>query len=242
MIIHYYSLCWNEELILPQTLDYYKEFCDEITIFDNESTDKTADIVKTYKVNLESYCTQNEFRDDIHLEIKNNCWKQSRGKADWVIVADIDEILYHDDLIGKLKELKEKGYTIIKPHGFDMVTEVFPKKLLDVRYGMPDNSHLRKCICFDPNAIEEMNFKPGCHKAKPKGKVKYYKKDDMKLLHYKYLGLDYLFYKMEAYRDRLSAINIENRWGKHYLYDRDWHEANYLKRWNNAIIVDKKSK
>lgn len=237
MKIHYFALCWNEERILPHTLEYYSKFCDRITIFDNESTDRSVEIIKSYGGNVETYSSNNEIRDDIYLDIKNNCWKDSIGEADWVIVGDIDELLFHPNLIKKLSELKEEGYTIIKPHGFDMVTETFPKNLLDIRYGMPDNDHLGKCICFNPNAIEEINYKPGCHKLKPKGRVKYYKKSDMKLFHYKYLGLEYLFYKMELYKQRLSAVNLENKWGKHYLFDEDKHEADYLKRWNKAVKV-----
>lgn len=237
--IHYYALCWNEEKILPLTLDYYSKICSKIVIYDNESTDNSAAIIRSYGGIVETYRSNNEIRNDIYIEIKNNCWKQSRGEADWVIVGDIDELLYCPDLPNKLYEIGNLGYSIVRPFGFDMVTENFPKNLMDVKYGMPDNRHLSKCICFNPNKLEEMNFKPGAHKCKPKGKIKIYNKDDIMLLHYKYLGLDYLLLKMNTYRERSSQINKDNKWGKHYENDNNGFEQQYLKRWNNAVKVPK---
>lgn len=44
MIIHAHILAWNEEKILPFTLDYYSSFCEKIFIHDNMSTDSSDDI------------------------------------------------------------------------------------------------------------------------------------------------------------------------------------------------------
>ena len=37
MKIHSHILAWNEEKILPYTLDYYSTFCEKIFIYDNMS-------------------------------------------------------------------------------------------------------------------------------------------------------------------------------------------------------------
>lgn len=219
--VHYYSLCWNEEKLLPFILDYYSCFCDKLVIIDNESDDNSHAIINSFpNTEIRSYPSNNEIRDDIYLQIKNNIWKESRGKADWIIVCDTDEVIYHPDLKKKLDELKDKGITIIKPHGFDMCSEEFPKnQIFEIKNGVKDNRHLRKCIIFNPDMIEEINFKAGCHKSKPKGKLIYYKKSDIKLLHYKNLSIDYLLHRYSLLRKRLSSYNIENKLGKHYLDD-----------------------
>jgi hypothetical protein len=221
-VIHYYSLCWNEEKILPFTLGYYSRFCEKLVIMDNESDDSSPSIIKSYNnTEIRTYHSNSEIRDDIYLEIKNNIWKESRGKADWVIMCDTDEFLYHPNLPEKLDELKQKGVSIVRPYGFDMFSATFPEKnIFEVKNGIKENRHLRKCIIFNPNLIDEINFKAGCHKCKPEGKVKFYKKSDIKLLHYKSLSLEYLLTRYDLMSQRLSNYNIENRLGKHYLQEK----------------------
>lgn len=220
-IIHYYSLCWNEEKILPFVMDYYSSFCTKLLIIDNESDDHSVSIIESYQnAQVRSYSSKQEIRDDLYLEIKNNVWKESRGKADWVIVCDTDEILYHPNLKEELEKISTEGYTIIKPFGFDMYSKSFPNKsLLEIRNGIDDFRHLSKCIIFDPNLIEEINFKAGCHKCYPKGKVKIYSNPNFKLLHYKNLNLDFLLLRNRRFKERLSRFNIDNKLGKHYLFD-----------------------
>ncbi|MBW8332385.1 MAG: glycosyltransferase family 2 protein [Prolixibacteraceae bacterium] len=238
-IIHYYSVCWNEEKILPFVLDYYSKFCDKMVVMDNESDDNSPAIINSYpNVELRSYSSNGEFRDDINLEIKNNLWKESRGKADWVIVCDTDEILYHSQLIAKLDELKSIGISIIRPHGFDMYAESYPQKsLLEITNGIKDNRLLGKCIIFNPNLIEEMNYRTGCHKCYPTGHVRFYKKDDIKLLHYKCMELEFLIERFDILRKRLSNYNIVNKFGKHYLIEKELIRKNYLINLSNATNV-----
>ena len=238
-VIHYYSLCWNEEKILPFVMNYYSAFCEKMIITDNESDDNSLSIISSYPTaTVRTFSSNGEIRDDMYLEIKNNVWKESRGKADWVIICDTDEILYHPNLLEKLDELKQKGYSIIKPYGFDMYSDVFPQKnLLEIKNGVKDFRHLRKCIIFNPNMIDEINFKAGCHKCYPKGRVKYYSSTDFKLLHYKNLGLDYLIGRYELLRKRLSWFNIEHKLGKHYLFDNEYIKSRFQENKMKAINV-----
>lgn len=238
-IVHYYSVCWNEEKILTFVLDYYSKFCDKMVVMDNESDDQSLAIINSFPdVELRSYSSNGEFRDDINLAIKNNIWKESRGKADWVIVCDTDEILYHPELPKKLDELKDKGISIIKPQGFNMMAESFPEKsLLEITTGIKDSKNMSKCIIFNPNLIEEINFKTGCHKCFPTGQVKYYRKDDMKMLHYKCLDLDFLIERFEILRNRLSSYNLENNYGRHYLAEKELIRKKYFINLSNSTDI-----
>ena len=60
MKIHAHILAWNEEKILPFTLDYYSNICNKIFIYDNMSTDGSDDIYKKYpKVELIKWDSNN---------------------------------------------------------------------------------------------------------------------------------------------------------------------------------------
>lgn len=221
-IVHYYAICWNEEKMLPFMFQYYDQFVDRYTIYDNYSDDRSEDIIRSKK-NAEIKKFRTEGIDDIaYIKIKNNCWKRSRGKADYVIVCDIDEFIYHKDIHHALSMLKDNKYSIVKPFGYNMFSHDYPayidKQLITdkvrrgVRIPMFD-----KCILFDPHSIVEINYRPGAHECYPWGRVKTYRGEEIKLLHYKNIGLEALLERNRSYVTRLSKENIENNYGTEYL-------------------------
>lgn len=221
-IVHYYAVCWNEEKMLPFMFDYYSRFTDHFTIYDNYSTDKSEAIVNDYtNARIIKFQTDG-FNDNAHNDIKNNCWKRSRGKADYVIVCDTDEFIYHTDIHQALILLKNNKYSIVKPFGYNMYSTDYPvydshqlltdKVKRGIRVPMFD-----KCILFNPHAIVEINYKPGAHECYPWGRVKTYRGEDIKLLHYKNIGLEALLERNRSYVSRLSKENIENNYGAEYL-------------------------
>ena len=129
MIIHAHILAFNEEKILPFTLDYYSSFCKKIFIYDNMSTDSSDEIYGQYpKVIVKKWNSNNEINELNYIEIKNTAYKISRNdKADWVIVCDCDEFLYHPTLLEKLESYKRLGVTVPLVNGHDMVSEKFPE-------------------------------------------------------------------------------------------------------------------
>lgn len=232
-IVHAYFLCYNEEYILPHLLRYYSEFCEKIYILDNKSTDKSVDIIKSFKnTEIIEWDSNDEVRDDLYLEIKNNIWKQSRGKCDFVIVGDADEFLYNENMISFLKSSKNMGYTLFKPEGYHMIgdEDLILKEndnLLDkVKYGIIGSSN-DKLMLFNPNKIKEINYMFGCHQANPTGDVKIYNFNDLKMLHYKYLGLSDFIPKQILRGERLSEFNKTRGLGMYYLYDENTHKEEY---------------
>lgn len=221
MVVHLYTLCWNEATLLPYFLGHYDRFVDRIVIFDNGSTDDSVQLIERHpKVQGFSFDTAGRFRDDVHLQIKNWAWKTSRGVADFVIVCDMDEFLYHPDITGTLASMCREGYTIARPAGFEMISDSLPRpgRMIheEIRDGVYSEKY-SKCILFDPNAIDEMGYLPGCHDCRPSGSVRLYDSDALKLLHYKRLGLDYVLGRVRMYRERLSDFN--RRAGLGYEYD-----------------------
>lgn len=229
--IFVYTICWNEEKLLPLFIEHYSEFADKIIIYDNESTDDSRKIMLEYpKVQIRDYSSNNQIRDDLYLKIKNHAWKEVRGIAEWVIVCDIDEFFYHPSVKTYLQESKSRGFSVIKPQGYNMASFEFPlynKPLTEsVKTGLKFDPESKMCV-FNPNAIKEINYTAGCHYAKPQGTVKILEDSDAKLLHYKFLGRDNFLTRNKQYRERLSDSNLSRGWGAHYLQSMADHESTF---------------
>lgn len=233
MKVHAYFLCYNEEKILPHLLNYYLKFCSKVTILDNESTDSSVELINSYpNTEVISWNSNNEIRDDLYLQIKNNIWKRSRGSCDYVIVGDADEFIYHEDMTQFLNTAKNDGITIFKPVGYHMIADedyTLSKNsniIKEVTLGIRGQSN-DKLMIFDPQ-LEEINYNPGCHTASPRGNVKaYISNGDLKMLHYKYLGLQDFIPKHLMRGKRLSSFNKSYNMGMYYLYDENTHRKEY---------------
>lgn len=215
MKIDVFAICYNEETILPFFLKHYFNFANNITIYDNQSSDNSINIIKSYGANIITYNTNNEIRDDIYLDIKNNCWKQSN--ADWIIVVDTDEFIYHSDI---RHILKTSNSSIIKPSGYEMISETLPihngNLITDqIKTGFPYENSSKLCI-FNKNKISDINFLTGCHQANPVGDVSICTNSNIMLLHYKHINRNYVIKKHSEYKSRLSQINLQKNWGHHY--------------------------
>lgn len=222
-IIHLYALCWNEEKILPFVLDYYSQFVDKIFIYDNYSTDSSNAILnQNERVKVINFKSDHSINDFIYIDIKNSCWKQSRGKADYVIVCDTDELLYHPDMKTFLENSMNQKLSFFKPIGYNMYSEEFPiynsSQLItdQIKTGVYDSNYC-KSIMFDPHRIVEINYTVGAHFCYPWGIVRQDNNTDLLLLHYKNLSVDYVLNRIKTYRSRISEINIEKKYGAHYL-------------------------
>ncbi len=232
MIIHIYSLCWNEERMLPYYFRHYDAIADRFFIFDDASTDASLDILaKQPKVEIDRFYKQSDSLVASATAFNDSIWKRSRNKADWVILCSMDEHLYHPNLLRYLKQCQDTGITAIPAEGYQMVSDSFPdaaERLCDlIARGMRYKKMDKLCI-FNPDAIEETNFIPGRHRANPTGRVALPKKRDLKLLHYKYLGLDYLVTRYAELRTGLSQVDIEKKWGHQYLLDKERIEKEFL--------------
>lgn len=220
MIIHAHIIAWNEEKMLPFTLDHYSQFCDKIYVYDNMSTDGSDKIYEQYeKVTVKKWQTSDKKYNDVTLaEMKSNVYKISRGKADWVIMCDCDEYLYHENLLDKLKEYQEKGVTMPKIDGHDMFHETFPEydgRLLTeiVKIGSETYGPMCKNIVFNPKL--DIVYRPGAHASAAKGAV-VSEQAELKLLHYKFLGKEYVLSRYGNLAEQLSDFNKKTGLSGHW--------------------------
>lgn len=221
MKIHAYIVAYNEEKLLPFTLDYYSTFCEKIFVYDNMSTDSSDEIYKGYyKVEVIKWDSNNEINEFNYMKIKSEEYKKySRNTdVDWVMTVDCDEFIYHKNLINKLKEYSILGVNVIRTSGHEMVSETFPQydgKLLPnkIKVGSKKMQNLSKSIIFNPKI--DINFSPGAHSFSSNDSV-ISPDDSVKILHYKFLSEDYVIDNYKKRLLRLSSVNKSNRWGSHY--------------------------
>jgi len=247
MNITVYTMCYNAERILPFFLDHYSKFATEIIIYDNESTDKTVSIASKHPLvtKINTINTDNTVNDQILIDFKNTCWKDST--SNYVIVVDVDELLYHPNIINFLKE--NRNFLIFKPCGYDMISETFPNNnssiISQIKKGNRNGRFDKSCI-FNPKLIKDINYKHGAHECNPSyinSKIKnpyYYSEDyscELKLLHYRYLGLDNFLQKNTQSGKRLSKLNHINKWGIEYTYDTKVHVADFKAKLNNCHFI-----
>jgi hypothetical protein len=78
---------------------------------------------------------------------------------------------------------------------------------------------MNKLSLFRPDAIEETNFSAGRHLATPTGDVRPPERDELLLLHYKFLGARYTHERHAMLATGLGSIDRRNGWGREYFYD-----------------------
>jgi len=212
MKIETFTVCYNEEKLLPYFLKHYLQY-GSVTIFDNQSTDRSRDIAREAGAIIFEFDSGNQFREDILTHIRNSCWKES--KADWVIVTDVDELLYHNNLVWALS--KSMG-TVLLPRMFNMYSESFPTTKGQIYEEVNMGVEFRSKLCiFRPDSITEMNYDAGCHFARPEGNFILNVKTDIINLHFKNLSTEYAINRNKELCARQSEENNLNNW--------NWHTA-----------------
>ena len=204
---------------------HYDGIVDRYVVFDDGSNDQTLDILKKHhKVDLRRAPDLSKSEDRILNSnvFQNNFWKESKEVADWVLVVDVDEHLFHDDLRRYLIDCKRQGVTVVPTVGFEMVGEKYPpvtSRLCDViTYGAPSLLYSKPSI-FSPKLIKDMHFSLGRHSASPEGRVVLPKKDEVLLMHYKHVDFDFVLRRHSEFLGRQSAKDLEKGYGFQYTWD-----------------------
>ena len=241
MRIWCYTLAYNESHFVKNFLTAYRE-CEKIIVYDNMSTDNTVDLLKEdARVEVRPYDSGGEIRDDLYLEMKNYAWKEARGKADWVIIVDFDEIFCRARLVNgfptfdlDLREVDKRGYNIVKPCGYNMISLNAPLYTADHpfvhsqkgTYHVPEE----KLCCFKPSEISEIRYVTGAHWASPLDRnqgtrdIRMCLDQEWKVLHYKFWNIELYMQKIADYQKRLSQWNRNFGAGWHYTQSLEWHE------------------
>lgn len=230
MKIEVHTIAHQEAKLVPYVMRHY--WWADVIAYTGHSTDGTELALRSLGAKTVFVDTHNQANDKIFIDVKNNCWKGS--KADWVIVADFDELIYHrKNIVEKLSQTKA---TLIRPQKFEMYSDGFPTgdgQITDlVRTGVGGSA---KYHLFRPSEIREMNFLPGAHECRPVGNVIIddyahdvpgaipVSDDSILCLHYRNLGKEYVRQRQAYTASRLSPLNKKMGWGLFVLCP--WEET-----------------
>jgi len=123
----------NEENMLEECIESFREAVDEIVIVDTGSTDKTVEIAEKFNVKLYHH----EWKDDFS-EARNFSIKKATG--DWIFIIDADERLERKD-IPKVRSMKwQENYDVLC---FDIYSTL-PGHLGDANFGKHLSARLFK--------------------------------------------------------------------------------------------------
>ncbi len=210
-----YTLCWNEIAMLPFYLRHYGQFCDKMVFYDQHSTDGTREMIKSFP-NTEIRDREGDVMDVEKMnELGNQCYKEERGRADWVIVGDMDEIMYHSNFMELLRINKAAGNRVIHSHGYEMVSEAWPEsgQIYDTITDGVRLDFYDKDLVFSPEI--DIGYFPGRHWNRHTGYVRF-PDAPLKLLHYKFIDREYVKNRYKELHAKRCKNSIEKNYGGHY--------------------------
>jgi FkbM family methyltransferase len=237
-----YCVCWNEDRLMSRFLAHYKD-ARKIIVMDNESNDSSRDIVKAAGRDIKSYSTNNTFDDTTNINMKNQMWKESIGKVDYVIIQDLDEFVYfpNQTISEGLTNLKNHNVigSFVNSYRIICSDEEFQKSPVDespINYlhkGVKEGDDYRKPMIFNPGRITETNFIQGQHQWKPiisnNGLIiNPGEKLTPLMFHYKNIGEEWEIERRKIFRERMSATNRRYGMGIQYMIS-DEQIKNYVK-------------
>lgn len=197
--------------MLPYFLRHYETFADKIFIINDHSTDRTAEIARVHpKVQLLDF----EYDRGLNEADFSNCFAQtykkySRGKADWVVCVDADELIYNKDIAKVLGEQRQRGMRVLKCTGYQMISKTLPTtdgQIYDECKTGGRSRGFDKPVIFDPTL--DITFGDGRHTIQvPDGISIGWAK--LLLLHYKYLSRDFYIERSKIVYPRTSGMTKE---------------------------------
>lgn len=221
--VHLFAMCLNEQRMIPYFLRHYAGLVTHFHIFDNGSTDDSLQLLSgDPRIVVESFKTEGDSFVLTAQRLMNDVWNRSR-KADWVITAEMDEHLHHPDLPAYLRHCAAEGVTALHAVGYDMIARAFPtggQPLFEQVVRGTRSLLFDKMAIFDPRAIVCSNYLPGRHQSNPTGRVVWERPRQVKLLHFKTLGADYVAERNLALKPGLRGEDLVNKWGDAYLRTR----------------------
>ncbi len=242
MTVWLYCIIRNERQILPYFIRHYEPWVSKLIFYDDQSDDGTRDLIrKCPKAELRDWPGPPGIQDDVFLEFAHEQWKEARGQADWVVWVDADEFLWHPNMPHALSCYLADGVEVPQVEGFTMVSRQFPTtqgQIYDeIRTGFRDGVWDKKVLFrgdihwnVGRHSLNLDAFNP---KSSPTAEIK--------LLHYRCLGMNYLRWRHKRNWDRVPercrvlnlGTNCMPGWPDHH--GEAWFEEACGKDWPNVI-------
>lgn len=211
--------------MIPYFFRHYNGLVDRFVIYDNGSTDGSLQLLAgDERVAVVHWDVRGDSLLYETFRLTNEFWKQSRGHTNWVVTAEIDEHLHHPQLLAYLDACAQSGITAIQAIGYDMIADAFPTQDKPLWQAVTRGVRafgMDKMAIFDPVAIKETNYEVGRHEACPTGRVVSEPRRQVRLLHYKFLGPEYVAQRNALLSKGIRPGDREHGWGAHWLLSYD---------------------
>lgn len=103
-------LCKNEEDIIPFCIDYWKRIADKVVVYDNGSTDSSIELLSKHDwIEIRHFETEGQ-NDPYQKQVKELAYKEFREFYDVIIISDMDEVFYFNDLEKELDKMINGNY------------------------------------------------------------------------------------------------------------------------------------
>ena len=231
-----YTSTMNGERLLPFFVWHYK-FAQQFVVYDYNSTDRTREIA--------GMCSKIILRDVPELStaeehmaftsyFRNQAWKEARGKADYIIMADLDEFLVFNASGGipALLAMDEGRSAIFKTIAYDMVnldTNVTLERPLteQVKWGYRANPVFYDKVLMFSTTLEDISYSPGAHFVHPRGaNISVYSSLLLLNLHQKMaFGEDYAKENVKKLREFFKMNKFPGGWGGQYASYELWRSS-----------------
>jgi hypothetical protein len=245
-VVHLYSMSWNEADLVGFFLRHYEPWVDRFVVYDDGSTDGTVDLLRAHpRVEVRRFVRT--FPDSFvasQRHLQNEVWKESRGRADWVVITALDEHLHlpTERMVPFLHRCRALGITYVPALGYQMIADALPPDgtvmCRHLTWGSPCK-FMNKLSLFDPGAIAETNFGYGRHDAEPTGRLCLPERDELLLLHYKHVNLQRCHERTKVLRTGLGEVDVANGWGHHYSWSLEELRASWEKYRRTAVDLSR---
>jgi glycosyltransferase involved in cell wall biosynthesis len=224
-------LAYNEATLIQYWVRHYRTFCDTVIVYvDTDTDDLTAWIADAEGAEVRDYVGSGHLDDIAFVRFAQDQYKEARGKADWVIWTDVDEIVYHPRIGRRLEVLRAEGINVPIVQGYNMFGDGPPVGVGhiydEIRRGVRAPAYDKVCI-FDPSL--DLTWTAGKHDAAFVQPVRCDDgSDPLRLLHYRWLGEAW---HVARNARNFSRINAENLARRHGFETYPGYEGEYSRKW-----------
>jgi hypothetical protein len=202
MTVWVFAHCRNERQLLPFWLRHYAAFAEQIHVFDDGSDDGSKAILGAHPLVIRHDITMGGLNESALMQLAYESIPLARGRADYIIWADLDEFVYHPRILECLARFKVSGYQVCRTLGFNMMGAELPeddgKSQLWELYRTGVRAPIySKPIVVDPSARVEWTL--GKHRLESQTALSVTPEEDslqphpwrLQLLHYRHLTPEY---------------------------------------------------
>lgn len=216
MILHAYCHVRNEKPICGFWLRHYAQFCTELHVFDDGSTDGTRELVSAHPKATLHDMPFTGLDENALIDLAHETIKGSTDRADYVMWPDVDEFLHHPEMLACLARFKSSGYNVVRTLGMNMMGAPLPaddgmSQLTDIyRTGVRAPVYSKPIIVAPDSGVR---WSCGKHALANEAELrvmpdyKHYEPEywRVRLLHYRYLDPQYCRERNARQYDRSTA-------------------------------------